>query len=94
MSVQNSPQLQKKERPQFAKDLRAFRIDLNLTQKEFAEKLGKSHHSYIHYENGKSMPSPDFLAQIGEVFGYEVIPTRSGGVLTIEFKKIDTELIS
>lgn len=94
MSVQNSPKLQKKERPRFAKDLRAFRIDLNLTQKAFCEKLGKAPNTYKNYENGTNMPPLDFLAKIGETFGYEVIPTRSGGVLSIEFKKIDTELIS
>ena len=50
--------------PDYAKRILAIRGRLDLTQAEFAERLGVSHVSVCRWEKGKSKPTHSFWRQI------------------------------
>lgn len=53
------------------KNLKKFRIDLDLKSKDMAEKLGVSTSYYSNFENGKVEPSIEFAYKFQEVFGVD-----------------------
>ena len=61
-------------------DTQSFRKKNQLTQKEFASKLGLSSTQIASYESGRSMPTDVFLDKIKEVFGYDTEPYKSYNV--------------
>ena len=48
---------------------RLFELRGNLSQKEFAERIGLSQQNYANYENGKQGLKSDLIAKICETFG-------------------------
>lgn len=50
------------------KKLKMLRLENNLTQKEMAEKLGRSRAAYIKIEHGERNASRDFWEKLQEVF--------------------------
>ena len=50
------------------KNLIKFRIDLGLTGKEMAEKLGISNVKYSNIENGKANPTIELLYKFQNIF--------------------------
>ncbi len=52
--------------------LLALRIELGLTQKEFAEALGASLRTYHHYEKGQNQCPAESLAILCETFGVDL----------------------
>lgn len=53
------------------KNLKKFRIDMNLKSKEMAEKLGISLVHYSNIENGKVDPTFGFMEKFEEAFKNE-----------------------
>lgn len=51
-----------------AKNLKEQRLNLGLTQKEMAEKMGVKYQSYQAYERGISSPSLENLLKIAEIY--------------------------
>jgi transcriptional regulator with XRE-family HTH domain len=50
----------------FGENLKKFRTDSNLTQRQFSEKLGFSQQVISDWESGKSKPRLDAILQISE----------------------------
>lgn len=59
----------------FGKNIKIARTSLNLTQKQFAEKIGVSRSTINHWENNEALPNLYMLRKMKEVFGisYEEI---------------------
>lgn len=59
----------------FGKNIKIARTSLNLTQKQFAEKIGVSRSTINHWENNEALPNLYMLKKMKEVFGisYEEI---------------------
>lgn len=56
---------------QFPKiQLKAARVNANLSQDEAAEKLNISKATLQNYESGKTMPQWDMVKKIGEVYNF------------------------
>lgn len=51
------------------KDLKLFRIDKELSQEQFAEKLGYSRGQYARFENGAQDVTLRFLEALTKAFG-------------------------
>lgn len=52
-----------------SKKLKLMRVNLGLTQKEFAQKLGTTQFQISAWETGKWIVSTEYLYKICEVFG-------------------------
>ena len=50
------------------KNIRKFRIQMNMTQEELAQKIISSRTTVSNYETGRSSPDIDMLITISEVF--------------------------
>lgn len=80
--------------------LKELRLSLNLTQKEFAEKIGASTVSISSYEIGSKTPSLDMLLTIAETFkvsmdwlcGISDTPNRTGEIKT--YSELISSLLS
>lgn len=55
----------------FARVIRELRIKNNLTQKEFAEKLGVTYQAVSKWERGKNMPDIMLIRDIGNIFNVD-----------------------
>lgn len=53
------------------KNLKKFRIDLDLKTKEIAKKLGISPSYYSLIENGRKDPTYEFMEKFGKIFNYD-----------------------
>lgn len=49
-------------------NLKVRREELNLTQKEMAEKLGVTYQAYAHYESGRCEPSLGTVYQMAKIW--------------------------
>jgi transcriptional regulator with XRE-family HTH domain len=67
------------------KNIRKFRIQLNMTQEELAEKILSTRTTVSNYETGRSNPDIDMLVTICEVFD------TSPDVLIVNFALTDCE---
>lgn len=66
------------EQEQFAKIIKELRIKNNLTQKEFAEKLGVTYQAVSKWENGKNMPDIMLLKEISNIFKVDIEELLTG----------------
>lgn len=57
---------------QFSKTIKKLRIKNNLTQKEFADKLGVTYQAVSKWENGKNMPDILLLKNISNMFDVDI----------------------
>ncbi|MBQ7884775.1 MAG: helix-turn-helix transcriptional regulator [Clostridia bacterium] len=55
----------------FAQNIKEIRQQLNLTQEQFANKLGYSYQLIGCWENGRSFPNLNTAKRIHEVFGVD-----------------------
>ena len=67
-----------KEQEQFSKIIKNLRIKNNLTQKEFAEKLGVTYQAISKWENGKNMPDIMLLKEISNIFNVNIDELLTG----------------
>lgn len=67
-----------KEQEQFSKIIKNLRIENNLTQKEFAEKLGVTYQAVSKWENGKNMPDILLLREISDIFNINIDELLTG----------------
>ena len=67
-----------KEQEQFSKIIKKLRIKNNLTQKEFAEKLGVTYQAVSKWENGKNMPDILLLREISNIFNINMDELLTG----------------
>lgn len=56
----------------FPEKLKLLRTELNLTQKEFADKLGVSQSSVNYWEKGQRIPSIEAAARIADLFNITI----------------------
>jgi transcriptional regulator with XRE-family HTH domain len=63
---------------QFAKTIKELRIKNNLTQKEFANKLGVTYQAVSKWENGKNMPDILLLKEISFLFNMDIDELLTG----------------
>ena len=68
------------------KFIAALRKEKNMTQEQFAEKLGVSNRSISRWENGKTMPDLSMLPIISEELGVSVAELLKGERFTKEPK--------
>jgi len=54
---------------EFHKNLKMWRLAMNLTQKNMADLLGISDRGYRNYENGRNEPSISDLIKLADLFG-------------------------
>lgn len=54
------------DRKKLGKKIKLARVELDLNQTEFAEKIGAKQKSISRYENGLSMPSIETLVKISK----------------------------
>jgi len=54
------------------KNLKKFRLQCSLTQKQMAEALSIDRSTYTYYESGKSVPTLDTLKKIASIFNVTV----------------------
>ena len=66
------------EQEQFGKIIKKLRIKNNLTQKEFAEKLGVTYQAVSKWENGKNMPDIMLLKEISNIFNVNIEELLTG----------------
>lgn len=66
------------EQEQFAKIIKELRIKNNLTQKEFAEKLGVTYQAVSKWENGKNMPDITLLKEISNILNVNIEELLTG----------------
>lgn len=66
------------EQEQFSKIIKDLRIKNNLTQKEFAEKLGVTYQAVSKWENGKNMPDIMLLKEISNIFRVDIDELLTG----------------
>ena len=59
--------------------LSAARVNVKLTQKEFAQRCGVSESTVVAWETGRSFPSVKRLATIEQVLGISLNYIRFGG---------------
>lgn len=55
----------------FAKNLRAFRMSLGITQEELAKRVGSTRSSINNYESGKSEPNFEMFCRLISQLGLE-----------------------
>lgn len=57
------------------KNIKTIRLSLNLTQKQFGQKMEVSRSTINHWENGEALPNVFMLRKMKQVFGisYEEI---------------------
>lgn len=55
--------------PQIGKLIRELRLEIGLTQEQFAAELGVTYSSVNRWENGRSKPSPLAMQKISEMLG-------------------------
>lgn len=55
------------DKKKLGKKIKLARVELDLNQTEFAEKIGAKQKSISRYENGLSMPSIETLVKISKV---------------------------
>ena len=53
---------------EFSDRLKSLRLQADMTQAELAEKLSVTRQAVSNYEQGRSFPSLDVLAEIGRIF--------------------------
>ncbi len=63
------------ERGTLASDIRAARIEAELTQTEFAARVGTSQPRIARIESGRVLPNLDMLTRVGEALGRPLIVT-------------------
>jgi len=63
---------------QFAKTIKDLRIKNNLTQKEFADKLGVTYQAVSKWETGKNMPDILLLKEISNIFNVDIDELLTG----------------
>ena len=63
---------------EFARKIKDLRIKNNLTQKEFAEKLGITYQAVSKWENGKNMPDIVLLKEISTIFNIDIDELLTG----------------
>lgn len=56
----------------FNEKIKKLRVDNNLTQQEFADKLFVSRSAVAKWEQGRGMPSLELLNKIAEIFGIKI----------------------
>lgn len=56
----------------FHSKIREFRKDINLTQKQMAERLNISERAYQYYESGQREPNLDTLFNISNIFDISI----------------------
>ena len=66
------------EQEQFSKIIKKLRIKNNLTQKEFADKLGVTYQAVSKWENGKNMPDILLLKEISNIFKIDIDELLTG----------------
>lgn len=55
--------------PQIGKLIRELRLEIGLTQEQFAAELGVTYSSMNRWENGRTQPSPLAMQRISEMLG-------------------------
>ena len=55
----------------FGENIKEIRLQLNLTQEQFAEKIGYSYQLIGSWENNRSFPNLITLKKIHEIFGID-----------------------
>ena len=68
----------KMKQEQFGKTIKELRIKNNLTQKEFADRLGVTYQAVSKWENGKNMPDIILLKEISSILGVEIDELLTG----------------
>lgn len=63
---------------QFSKIIKDLRIKNNLTQKEFAEKLGVTYQAVSKWENGRNMPDIMLIKEISNIFNVDIDELLTG----------------
>ena len=63
---------------QFGKKIRELRKKSNLTQKEFADKLGVTYQAVSKWENGKNMPDITLIKEISNIFKVDIEELLTG----------------
>lgn len=63
---------------QFSKTIKNLRIKNNLTQKEFADKLGVTYQAVSKWETGKNMPDIILLKEISNIFNVDINELLTG----------------
>lgn len=67
---------------ELGKNIRRFRVQMNMTQEELAQKIITSRTTVSNYENGRTQPDIDMLVTISEV-----LETDPGTLITGSDKK-------
>lgn len=76
-----------KEQEQFAKTIKELRLKNNLTQKQFADKLGVTYQAVSKWENGKNMPDIIILKEISSIFNINIDELLTGQKKSTKNKK-------
>lgn len=58
--------------------IKSIRLDNNLTQKEFADKLGVTYQAVSKWENGKNIPDIAVLKQICDEYNIDINEILNG----------------
>ena len=72
------PKAYPRELKTFGDQLRKRRLDLNLLQKEVAERIGVDKASVYNWENNRSSPQLHYMPKIIESLGYVPFETEAG----------------
>lgn len=66
------------EQEHFSKTIKTLRLKNNLTQKEFADKLGVTYQAVSKWENGKNMPDIIILKEISKILNINIDELLTG----------------
>ncbi|WP_073688977.1 helix-turn-helix transcriptional regulator [Streptococcus salivarius] len=63
-------------------NIKKARLDVGLTQKEVAEKLGVAQAQYARWENGGRNPKDETVEKLADIFGtsFEILKGRDDGL--------------
>ena len=64
---------------EFGDQIKQLRMDQNLTQEQFAEKLNVTTHAVSNWENNRNLPDIEMLIQMTSVFGISLDQLILGG---------------
>ena len=76
-----------------AENIKKIRLNNQLTQQEFADKIGISRHSLLNYEKGKRIPPMDVAIRISKAFNVALDMLNGSDMNSSSMKKDNYDLL-
>lgn len=76
-----------------AENIKKIRLNNQLTQQEFADKVGISRHSLLNYEKGKRIPPMDVAIRISKAFNVALDMLNGSDMNSSSMKKDNYDLL-